>query len=119
VQVAERRGHAVDVVGGDDHTGPCVADQVGGGAVRRHDREDRPLRRQILEDLPGEDALAAAARLGDEQQERLGVALQLERAAARRIGDQLEPVAELERLDPLAVGGAEVAEEADDDVVEA
>ena len=35
---------------------------------------------------------------------------------ARRVRDQLEPVAEAEPLGPLAVGAAEVAEEAGDDV---
>ena len=35
---------------------------------------------------------------------------------ARRVRDQLEPVAEAERLRPLAVGRAEVADEAGDDV---
>ena len=44
--------------------------------------------------FPREHALAAAAGLGDQEQQRLGVALQLERAAARRVRDQLEPVAE-------------------------
>ena len=39
--------------------------------------------------------------------------------APRRVRDQLEPVAEPLRLRPLAVGRAEVAEEARDDVVEA
>ena len=68
--------------------------------------------------FPERTPLAAAARLGDQQQQRLRVALQLERAAARHVGDQLEPVAEAERLGPLAVGRAEVADEAGDDAVE-
>ena len=69
--------------------------------------------------FPREHALAPAARVGDQQEQRLRVALQLERPAARRVRDQLEPVAERARLRPLPVGGAEVAEEADDHVVEA
>ena len=84
----------LDVVGRRDHARAGLADQVGRGAVRRHGGEDRPLGREVLEDLPGEDAAAAAARLRDQQQKRLGVALQLERAPARRVRDQLEPVAE-------------------------
>ena len=77
-------------------TTPAPASRISsrGGAVGRHDGEDRPLGREVLEHLAAEHALAAAARLRDQEQQRLGVALQLERAAARRVGDQLEPVAE-------------------------
>ena len=107
---------AGDVVRRRDDAGAGLADQLRGGAVRRHGGEDRPLGGEVLEHLPGEDAAAAAAGLGDQQQQRLGVALQLERAAARHVRDQLEPVAEPERLRPLAVGRAEVADEAGDDV---
>mgnify|MGYP003694605697 CR=1 FL=1 len=59
-----------------------LANQLGSRAVGRHDGEDRPPRREVLEDLPGEDTLAAAACIRDEQQQRLGVAL--ERGASRR-----------------------------------
>ena len=45
--------------------------------------------------------------------------MQLERAAARDVAQQLDAVAETERFGVLAVGGAEVAREADNDVVEA
>src|SRR5439155_11289270 len=55
-------------------------------------------------------------RLGDQEQERFGVALELERARARRVRDELEPVAEVETLRPLPVGRAEVPDEARDDV---
>ena len=75
---------AGDVVRRDDDAGAGLADQLRGGAVRRDDGEDRPLGGEVLEDLPGEHAAAAAARLGDQQQQRLRVALELERAAARR-----------------------------------
>src|SRR5690606_28473298 len=78
---------------------------------RRHDREDRPADGEVLEHLPGEDAPAAAARLRDQEEERLRVTLERERGGARRVRDQLEAVAEAERLRPLAVGGTEVAEE--------
>ena len=66
--------------------GAGLPEQLGGGPVGRDEREDRPLGRQVLEHLAGEDAPAAPARLGDQEQERLGVALQLERrgGAARR-----------------------------------
>ena len=53
-----------------------------------------------------------------DQQQRLRVALQLERAAARHERDHLDAVAEPERLRELAVGGAEAADEPDDDVLE-
>ena len=89
------------------------------GDFRSADREwaeSLGLGGEVLEHLPGEDALAAAARLGDQEQQRLGVALQLERLRPRRERDQLEPVAEPEPFRPLAVGRAEVADEAGDDV---
>ena len=105
--------------GRDDDAGAGLADQLGGCAVRRHDGEDRPLGGEVLEDLPGEHPAPAAAGLGDQEQERLRVALELERAAPGDVGDQLQPVAELERLRPLGVGRAEVADETDDGVVEA
>ena len=71
---------------------PVSRISCGGGAVGRDDGEDRPLCRQVLEHLPREHAAPAAAGLGDQQQERLRVALQLERragaapAAAARAG---------------------------------
>ena len=94
VQLAQRARDPVDVVGRDDDARARLADQLRRRAVGRHDREDRPLGREVLEHLAGEHALAAAAGLRDQQQQRLGVALQLERAAVRRVRDQLEPVAE-------------------------
>src|SRR4029079_11507424 len=74
---------------------------------------------EVLEDLPGQDAAASPSGLRDQEEQRLGVALQLERAAARDVAEQLDPVAEAERVGILAVGGAEVAGEAGDDVVQA
>src|SRR5207253_2545939 len=87
-------------------------------AVRRHRRENRPTCRHVLEDLARNDAGAAAARLRRDQQQRLGVALQLERPPARDERDRLDAVAEPERLRELPVGGAKAADEADDDVLE-
>ena len=97
---AERGADPLDVVGCDDDAGPGLADQLGGRAVGRHDREDRPLGGEVLEDLAREHALAAPGRVGDQQQQRLRVALELERLAARRVREQPQPVAESERLGP-------------------
>ena len=113
---ASRVAIAVDVVGRDDDAGAGLAHEVGGGAVRRDGGEDRALGGEVLEDLPGRARRPRPRDLGDEQEERLGVALELERAAARDVRDELEPVAEPERLGPLAVGRAEVADEAGDRV---
>ena len=116
VQIDERSLDPLDVVGRDDDPGRSLADQLSRGAVGRHERQDRPLGGEVLEHLPGEDALAAPAGLGDQEQQRLGVALELERPPARRVRDQLQPVAEPQLLGPLAVGRAEVADEARVDV---
>ena len=56
---------------------PGLPDEPGRRPVRRNAGEDRPLGGEVLEDLAREHAAAAAARLGDQQQQRLGVALQL------------------------------------------
>ena len=85
-----------------------------GGTTREH----RPLGGEVLEHLPGEDAAAAAARLGDEQQQRVGLALQAQRSPPRHVVDQLDAVAEPEALHELAVAGPEVAEEAHGHVLE-
>ena len=74
----------VDVVRRDDDPGAGLADQLGRGAVGRHDREDRPPDREVLEHLPGEHALATPVRVRDEQEQRLRVAL--EPQATRRAG---------------------------------
>ena len=70
VQVAQRARDPVDVVGRDDHAGARLADQLRRRAVGRHDREDRPLGGEVLEDLAAEHALAAAAGLRDQEQQR-------------------------------------------------
>ena len=93
-----------------------LADQIGCSAVGRHRGEDRTPCRDVLEHLPREHALAASAGVRDQQQEGLGVALQGERRRSRRVGDQLEPVAEVELVGPLAVGAAEVAEKTRDGI---
>src|SRR5581483_9066091 len=51
------------------------------------------------------------ARLGDEEEQRIRGALELERPSVRRVRVEIEAVAEPERLGPLAVGRAEVADE--------
>ncbi len=52
-------------------------EQRGGRAVGRHERKDRAFCGQVLEDLAREHAPPAAVGLGDQEQERLGVALEL------------------------------------------
>ena len=96
-----------------------VAQQLRGRAVGRHDGEDRALGGDVLEDLAGEHAAAAAAGLGDEQEQHLALALELERAPARDVVDELDAVGEAEARHELAVARAEVADEADGDVLEA
>ena len=64
----------------------------GSRAARRHRGENRPLGGDVLEHLPRNHAGAATARLGEDQQQRLRVALQLERAAARYEGNHLDTI---------------------------
>jgi hypothetical protein len=109
VQLAQRVADAPHVVGRHDDARARLADERSGRAVGRDDGEDRPPGGEVLEDLSGQDALPAPARIGHEQEERLGVALEPQRFRARRVRDELEPVAEAELLGPLAVGGAEIA----------
>jgi hypothetical protein len=59
------------VVRRGDHPDAGLTHQVRGRTVRRDDGEDRALRGEVLEQLPGEDPAAAAARLRDQQQQRL------------------------------------------------
>ena len=76
VQRLERGADAVDVVRRDDDTRTRLAQELGGRAVGRDDGEDRPARREVLEDLPRQHALPATPRLGHQQEERLRVALE-------------------------------------------
>src|SRR4051794_19889342 len=119
MEISQSGADRVDVVGRNDRAGARLAEEVGGGAVGRHDGEDRALRSEILEDLPRQDAFAAAARVRDQEKQRLRVALQLERATPRDVAEELDAVAEAKRLRVLAVGGANVSGEADEDVLEA
>src|SRR6266540_4912853 len=119
VELGEGRRQGRDVVGRRDDASAHLPDQLGGGALGRHGGEDRPLGGDVLEDLPREHAPAAAPGLRDQQQQRVRVALQRERLAPRHVRVELEARAESERLRPLAVGDAEVADEARDDVLEA
>src|SRR5262249_28902446 len=118
VKLGERRNQRRDVIWRGDNAGARLADQLGGGALGRDGCENRPLGREILEHLPREDALPAPARRRNEQEQRVRVALQRKRLAARSIGMGPEPVTGPERPGPLAVGNAEVPDEARDDVLE-
>ena len=119
VQPQQRLADPVDVVGGDHDACARLADQVGGRPVRRHRGQDRPLGGEVLEDLAARHDATATRRVREQQQVRLRVALELERAAVRQVIEQLEPIAETERLHPLPIGGAKVADETHDDVVQA
>src|SRR6266540_999292 len=101
VELGEGRRQGRDVVGRRDDASAHLPDQLGGGALGRHGGEDRAL------------------GLRDQEQQRVRVALQRERLAPRHVRVELESRAESERLRPLAVGDAEVADEARDDVLEA
>ena len=120
-RAASRSARAIPSTSSGATTTPAPASRISsaaapsGGTTARIGRSAARYSNTFPESTP----LPAAAGLRDQQQQRLRVALELERAAARRVRDQLEPVAEAERLGPLAVGRAEVAEEARDDVVEA
>ena len=84
-----------------------------GGTTARIGRPDG----DVLEHLPREHALAPAARLGDEQQQRLRVALERERrprAARTGVSSSRSPRPSVSAH--VAVGLAEVAEEARHDV---
>src|SRR5581483_10413060 len=97
-QVGERTLDSVDVVRGDDDAGAGLLEEPGGRAVRRDDGEDRALGGQVLEHLAGEHAAPAATCLRDEQEERLRVALERQRATARHVRDQLEPAGQAETV---------------------
>ena len=112
VQRDERVANRGHVFRPRDDARARVANQLGRRAVLRHDREHRPLGGEVLEHLPRQDAAAAAAGLGDQQQQRVGVALEPQRLAARDVVDQLDAVGEAEALHELPVGRTEVAEEA-------
>src|SRR5579884_3988241 len=118
VQRAERGADRLLVLGACDEAGAAFPDQRGGGAVLGHDREDRTLGREILEDLAGEDAASAALGVGDQQQQRVRLALQAERLAPRHVVDQLDAFVEPELVHVVAVARAEVADEAHRHVVE-
>src|SRR3970282_117193 len=103
--------------GRSDHdTRTGLLDQRGSRPVRRDGGKNRPPCGEVLEHLPGEDSLPPSTRVRDEQQERLGVALEPERLRARGVLEDPQRVAEPERLRPLAVDRAEVAHETRDRV---
>ena len=86
-------------------TSPDAAapDQVGGHAVRRHGRQDRPSGGEVLEHLAGQHRVAAAVGVGDQQQQRVGRALGGERVAVGQEAGLLPGVVEPEPARPLAV----------------
>src|SRR5215208_4696135 len=83
VQADERLADPLLVLGPDDDAGAGLAHELRRCTVGGHRGEDRPLGGEVLEDLPARYDLPAAGGVGEEQQVRLGVALQLERAPVR------------------------------------
>src|SRR3954471_841882 len=79
VQVQQRLTDRVDVVGSRDDACARVLDELRSRAVRRDDGEDRPFGGDVLEHLPGKNTATATARIGDEQEEHVSLALQAER----------------------------------------
>ena len=63
-----------------------LADQLRCRTVGWNSREDRAADREVLEDLPRQHALATAACVRDQEEQRLRVALKRERGRARRVG---------------------------------
>ena len=92
MQLLESAADPVDVVGGHDEAGAGRANEIGRGAVRRDDSEDRPSRGEVLEHLPGQHSAPAAVRVRHEQEQCLGVALEPKRLGPRRIRHELEAV---------------------------
>src|SRR5437762_3889450 len=110
------RAQPGDVVRGGNDAGPGLPNECCGGAVHGHRGENGTRGSEVLEKLARENASAPASGVRNEEQERLGVALQPKRLGAGRVGNEFEAVAEPEGLGPLAIRGTEVADEARDDV---
>ena len=92
------RGDPVDVVGRRDDARAGLTDQLRrrASAARRRGSAARPPGTRTPSRTARPDR---AARLGNQEQERVGVALERERSR-RGTGGQLEPVAQAERLRP-------------------
>ena len=109
-------GERLGIVRCGDDAGAGLTDERSRSSVGWDGSEDRPFGGEVLEDLSREHAFAPSVRLGDQEQQRLGVPLQLERPPPGCERNQLQPVTKTERVRPLAVGSTEVADEASDQV---
>jgi hypothetical protein len=67
-KIFKRSLDRLDITGGDDD--PCCrgANEIGRGSIWRHDREDRPLSREVLKEFPGRYVFSARPDLGQQKQ---------------------------------------------------
>ena len=99
------------VVGIGDPGRAGVAQQRRGVALGRHEREDRALGGEVLEDLARDDREPAAAGARHEQQEDVGRPHGGERLGVRPEALERERIAEAEAERPLAIGRPQLAQE--------
>jgi 2-polyprenyl-3-methyl-5-hydroxy-6-metoxy-1,4-benzoquinol methylase len=105
----ERAPDRVDVTRLDDLAGVRLPHQRGRLAVRRHRSQDRTARGEVLEQLRGDHPASGFAGLGDQEQQGLGVPLELERTPARHVTVQLDPFTEPELRGARAISGPRLA----------
>src|SRR3954454_25316498 len=118
MQLEQSVADAGHVIRPGDEAGSGLAHELRRRTVRWDDRKDRPLGREVLEDLAGHHAATPPGRVGDQQQQRVRVALQTQRLTAWDVVDHLDAVAQTQALHELAVTRTEVSNEAHRDVLE-
>src|SRR5205807_3120533 len=93
------------------------ANEARSGTAWRHGGEDRPSGGKVLVDLAGGHVDSTVADVREQEEQGIGPALQLERAAMGNEWLELDPVAETEGAHPARVSGAKIPDEAGDHVV--